>query len=49
MKLVDALLAGIGAINVSVKQEGTAPMETKLPEVCGKLPDELRSVLDLIC
>ena len=48
MKLVGALLAGIGTVNVSVKQEGTAPMETELPEVCGKLPDELSGVLDLI-
>ena len=48
MKLVGALLAGIGTVNVSVKQEGIAPMETELPEVCGKLPDELSGVLDLI-
>ena len=48
MKLVGALLAGIGTVNVSVKQEETASMETELPEVCGKLPDELSGVLDLI-
>ena len=48
MKLVGALLAGIGTVNVSVKQEGTAAMETELPEVCGKLPDELSGVLNLI-
>lgn len=48
MKLVGALLAGIGTVNVSAKQEETAPMETELPEVCGKLPEELSGVLDLI-
>ena len=48
MKLVGALLAGIGTVNVSVKQEGTTLMETEHPEICGELPDELRGVLDLI-
>ncbi len=48
MKLVGALLSGIGTVNVYVKQEGNAPMEIELPEVCGKLPDELSGVLDLI-
>ena len=48
MKLVGALLAGIGTVNVSIKQEGTAPMETELPGVCGELPDELSGVLDLL-
>ncbi len=48
MKLVGALLAGIGTVNVSAKQEETSPMETELPEACGKLPEELRGVLDLI-
>lgn len=35
MKLVGVLLAGIGSVNVSVKQEETAPVETEFPEVCG--------------
>jgi len=48
MKLVGALLAGIGTGNVPAKQEETAPMETELPEVCGKLPEELSGVLDFI-
>ncbi len=48
MKLVGALLAGIGTVNVPAKQEETSPMETELPEVCGKLPEELSGVLDLI-
>lgn len=48
MKMVGALLAGIGTINVPAKQEGAASMETELPEVCGELPDELSGVLDLI-
>ncbi len=48
MKLVGALLAGIGTVNVPAKQEETSPMETELPEACGELPEELRGVLDLI-
>ena len=48
MKLVGALLAGIGTVNVSIEQEETALMETELPEVCRELPDELRGVLDFI-
>ncbi len=48
MKLVGALLAGIGTVNVPTKQEEIEPMETELPEVCGKLPEELSRVLDLI-
>lgn len=48
MKLVGALLAGIGTVNVSVRQEGTAQIETELPEACGELPVELKGVLDLI-
>ncbi|MCM1441634.1 MAG: hypothetical protein NC131_20865 [Roseburia sp.] len=48
MKLAGALLAGIGIVNISAMQEGTAQMETELPEACGELPEELRGVLDLI-
>ena len=49
MKLVGALLAGIGTVNVPpvVRDEMTSK-ETGLPEVCGELPDELRGVLDLL-
>jgi len=48
MKLVGALLAGMGTVNISTKQEETAPMETELPEVCRELPEELNGILDLI-
>ena len=48
MRLVGALLSGIGSVNVSVKQERTAPVETELPEVCEELPDGLSGVLDFI-
>jgi len=48
MKLVGALLAGIGTVNISTKQEETAPMETELPETCRELPEELSGILDLI-
>ena len=49
MKLVGALLAGIGTVNVPpmVRDEVTSK-ETGLPEVCGELPNELRGVLDLL-
>ena len=48
MKLVGALLAGIGTVNVPAIRDEVAPKETELPEACGELPDELRSVLDFI-
>ncbi len=48
MKLVGALLAGIGTVNFSAKQEETVPVETELPEVCRELPEELSGILDLI-
>ena len=48
MKLVGALLAGIGTVNVPVIRDEMLPKETELPENCGELPDELRSVLDFI-
>ncbi len=48
MKLVGALLAGIGTVNISTKQEETASMETELPEACRELPEELSGILDLI-
>lgn len=48
MKLVGALLAGIGTVNTQTARDETAPKETELPEICGELPDELSSVLDLI-
>lgn len=48
MKLVGALLAGIGTVNVSVKQKEVEERGTELPNTCEKLPDELSIVLDLI-
>ena len=48
MKLVGALLAGIGTVNVPPVRDEVTSKETGLPEVCGELPDELRGVLDLL-
>ena len=48
MKLVGALLAGIGTVNVTVRRNEVMEKGTELPDTCEKLPDELSSVLDLI-
>lgn len=48
MKLVGALLAGIGTVSVPMKRSEAEPGVTELPEVCGELPEELNGVLDLI-
>lgn len=48
MKLVGALLAGIGTVSAPAKRSETESAVTELPEVCGKLPEELNGVLDLI-
>lgn len=48
MKLVGALLAGIGTVGIPVTQTETAPRETELPEACEKLPEELQGILDFI-
>ncbi|MBD5472823.1 MAG: hypothetical protein HDR20_07980 [Lachnospiraceae bacterium] len=51
MKLVGALLAGIGSGNIPVQQLSTVQneqRETILPEACEELPDGLSGVLDLI-
>ncbi|MDE7327681.1 MAG: hypothetical protein K2N63_15630 [Lachnospiraceae bacterium] len=48
MKLVGALLAGIGAVRVSVQETDIEPKEMALPDACEKLRDELSSVLDFI-
>ena len=48
MKLVGALLAGIGTVNVPSIRDEVTSTGTGLPEVCGELPDELRGVLDLL-
>ena len=48
MKLVGALLAGIGTVTVQKIPEKSMPEEAGLPEACGRLPDELSGVLDFI-
>lgn len=48
MKLVGALLAGIGTVNVQKIPERPIMDEAGLPEACGRLPEDLRGVLDLI-
>mgnify|MGYP006943507244 FL=1 len=48
MKLVGALLAGIGTVNVQKIPEKPIMEEVGLPEACGRLPEDLRGVLDLI-
>lgn len=48
MKLVGALLAGIGTVSVSTPQSDTEPKEVELPSTCEELPDNLKGVLDFI-
>lgn len=48
MKLVGALLAGIGTVGVPAGKRVSESKETGLPEVCEELPEELNGVLDLI-
>ena len=48
MKLVGALLAGIGTVDVQKIPEKPMVEEAGLPEACGRLPEDLRGVLDLI-
>lgn len=48
MKLVGALLAGIGTVNAPLSRDEVTAGGTELPETCGELPDELRGVLDFI-
>ena len=46
MKLVGALLAGIGTVSVPVLQKGTAAGEAGLPEACEELPEGLKGILE---
>lgn len=48
MKLVGALLAGIGTVSASSISSGTVSNGTDLPDVCDSLPSELQGVLDFI-
>lgn len=48
MKLVGALLAGIGTVSLPESQKENMPGEVELPELCDALPDELQGILDFI-
>lgn len=48
MKLVGALLSGIGTVSVQKIPEKPMMEEAGLPEACGGLPDELNGILDFI-
>ena len=48
MKLVGALLAGIGTVSIPMVQTEPNPEEAELPEICERLPDELSGILDYI-
>ena len=48
MKLVGALLAGIGTVSVPTSVDGVISEGTMLPDSCESLPEELSGVLDLI-
>lgn len=48
MKLVGALLAGIGAVSVPESREKVISGGTGLPEMCEELPEELRGILEYI-
>ena len=48
MKLVGALLAGIGTVNIPVSQTGNVSGGVELPEACDVLPEELQGILEFI-
>ena len=48
MKLVGALLAGIGTVNLPSSQKENVSSEAELPELCDALPEELQGILDFI-
>ena len=48
MKLVGALLAGVGSVSIPKPQTEIKPETAELPDTCEKLPDELSGVLDFI-
>ena len=48
MKLVGALLAGIGAAGTPSIQSATVSNMAELPEVCDGLPEELQGILAYI-
>ena len=48
MKLVGALLAGIGTVNLPISQVENVSRGAELPESCDGLPEELQEILDFI-
>ena len=48
MKLVGALLAGIGTVNLPISQVENVSRGAELPESCDGLPEELQGILDFI-
>lgn len=48
MKLVGALLAGIGTVSLPIPQKENVSREAELPESCDALPEELQGVLEMI-
>lgn len=48
MKLVGALLAGIGTVNIQIPQTGNVSGGAELPEACDVLPEELQGILEFI-
>ena len=48
MKLVGALLAGIGTVNIPAQQPEKVSEGAELPDVCEGLPEDLKGILDLI-
>lgn len=48
MKLIGALLAGMGTVSTPETQKKSAFREVGLPETCERLPDELQGILDFI-
>lgn len=48
MKLVGALLAGIGTVSIPVSQNENVSGEAELPESCDALPEKLQGILDFI-
>lgn len=48
MKLIGALLAGMGTVNVAAAQPEAVMEEAELPEACGELAGELQGILEFI-
>ena len=48
MKLVGALLAGIGTVSVPIQQRDVVPGEAGLPEASEELPEGLKGILEYI-